>query len=528
MKQLRHLITLLCGTLTLVMCTSQQTSKSDFSTALREADSVYNHMEFNKAYDMYLKLLDDQEVRQDTDKRLETLYSLCLVSEISGWNNDRLKWLDQLIDLARSAHDDYYLSQGLMLLGKHVYHSGDRTQGISYIREAVDLASRTDRPSTDHITHSSLNVLSNLLADMQDFNAAVEIDERNVRLTYEGTRWGAYPQVQLKDRRTALAKLAAHQVLAGQTERADSTYERWKEVPLAEGSNSKDYFIVDYLRERGRYTEAADIYEGLISRIRTQSDTLGNMMLYAKWGLAEVMRKMGRYRQASDTYVEVLVIKDTLEARQARANVQELAVLYKTQEKEHRLHVQKMWIAVLCFGTLLLMLTLAAILLYAHKMQEKNRFMARALDELASRKTRSEDLDRQSVSPPHSSMEKAEDKYADLFLALDNRLDSEHLYLNPDLNRDDLCQLIGVDKNIIGHIIRQYSGTPNSQVYINSKRIQYAVLLLREHPEWTIQAVSESCGMKNTVTFNRIFRQIYGITPTEYLKSKSQGEASEE
>ncbi len=74
---------------------------------------------------------------------------------------------------------------------------------------------------------------------------------------------------------------------------ADSTYQKWKEVPLAEGSNPKDYFIVDYLRERSRYSEAADIYEGLVGRIRKQSDTLGNMMLFAKWGLEEVMEKMG-------------------------------------------------------------------------------------------------------------------------------------------------------------------------------------------------------------------------------------------
>ncbi len=526
MKQLIHLITLLCGILPLVMCSSPQEGKSDFSAAMREADSVYNHMAFDKAYDCYMKILDLPEVRTDAGKRLETLYSLCLVSEISGWNNDRLSWLDQLIDLARSAHDDYYLSQGLMLLGKHVFHSGDHEQGIAYIREAVDLLGLTDRPSTDHMTHSSLNVLSNLLAGMQDFDAAVEVDERNVRLTYEGTRWGAYPQVQLRDRRTALAKLAAHQVQAGQTQRADSTYLRWKEVPLAEGSNPKDYFIVDYLRERGRYSEAADIYEGLISRIRTQSDTLGNMMLYAKWGLAEVMQKMGEYRQASDTYAEVLEIKDTLQARQASANVQELAALYETQEKERQLNAQKMWITVLCSGSLLLALTLAAMLLYTRKVREKNRFMAQALDELSSRKTLPKDLGVQPISPPRPSVEKSEDNKADdkaaaLFLALDSRIDSEQLYLNPDLNRDDLCRLIGVDKNVLGGIIRQYSGTSNSQVYINRKRVQYAVLLLREHPEWTMLAVAESCGMRNTVTFNRIFHQTYGITPTEYLKSKS-------
>ncbi len=548
MKQRIHLITLICAILPLVMCSSPKAGKTDFSAALREADSVYNHMAFDKAYGMYLKMLDLPEVRSDDGKRLETLYSLCLVSEISGWNNDRLDWLDRLIDLARSTGDDYYLSQGLMLLGKHVFHSGDRGQGVAYIREAVDLLQHTDRPSTDHLTHSSLNVLSSLLCDMKDFDAAVEVDERNVRLTYEGTRWGTYPQVQLRDRRTALAKLAAHQVQAGKAQRADSTYLRWKEVALEEGSNPKDYFIVDYLRERGRYGEAAGIYEGLIKRIRTQSDTLGNMMLYAKWGLAEVMQKMGEYRRASETYAQVLEIKDTLQARQARANVQQLAVLYETQKKDHQLHVRAMWLTALCCGSLLAALTLAALFFYTRKVREKNRFMAQMLDELSSRNALPKEASneapttvsgespaeapRQTASPPQSSAEKPEDKSQDksqdksaaLFLALDKRLDSERAYLNPDLNRDDLCRLIDVDKNVLGGIIKQYSGAPNSQVYINRKRIQYAVVLLRQHPEWTIMAVSESCGMRNTVTFNRIFRQTYGITPTEYLKGRPAAE----
>ena len=520
MKHLIRIISISYGILALVMCSSPKAGRSDFSAALREADSVYNHMEFDKAYDMYLRLLDDPEVRQDTDKQLETLYSLCLVSEISGWNDDRLTWLDTLIDLARSSHNDYYLSQGLMLLGKHVYHDGDHIQGVGYIREAADLASRTDRPSTDHITHSCLNVLSNLLSDMQDYDAAVKVDERNVKLTYEGTRWGTYPQVQLRDRRTALAKLAAHQAMAGQPERSDSSYERWKKVPLAAGSNPKDYFIVDYLRERGLYSEAANIYEGLIKRIRTGSDTLGNMMLYAKWGLAEVMQKMGEYHKASDLYVEVLEIKDTLQVRQARADVQKLSVLYETQEKEQQIHVHKMWITILCFSSLILVLALAAILLYTNKIQKKNRFMAQALDELASKTMLHKDPDSHVLSSPCSSEEKADDKSAALFVALDKRLDSEQLYLNPDLNRNDLCRLAGVDKNVLGNIIKRYSGAPNSQVYINRKRIQYAILLLRDHPEWTMLAVAESCGMKNTATFNRIFRQTYGITPSAYIKSR--------
>ncbi len=516
--------------LALAGCTGGgQTAPSDFATAVHEADSVYNSMAFNDAYARYRQLLDRPDVRQDNAKRLEVLASLSDVSELASQKNDQMQWLQQLLDLARACHDDYYLSQGLMLMGKHVCREGDSRQGIGYIREAIDLMEHADRPNADHLAHGQMNVLSNILAKKRDFNGAVATDECNVRLTHEGTRWGKNPGQQLRNRRTALAKLAVHLVQAGQTERADSAYEAWKAVPLT-GSNPRDYFIVDYLRERGRYAEAATIYDGLVAKLRTQSDTLGNMMLFAKWGLAEVCQKTGDDHRAANLYTEVLEINDTLQARQAHSNAQELAALYETQEKEQQLHVREMWIVGLCGCAAVLVVLIVATLLYVRRMRQKNRFMAQTLDEL----TRQQML-YETAETAHSIGETATESAADsvpvtptetgdegasLFLALDRSLETDRLYLNPDLNRNDLCNLIGVDRNTLGYILQQYSGAANSQVYINRKRIQHAIRLLHEHPEWTMRSVAEACGMKNTATFNRIFRQTYGMTPTEYVKHK--------
>ncbi len=521
---------ILCAALTLAACTAGggKTDSTDFATAMHEADSVYNNMAFNEAYKRYLQLLERQDVRQDDAKRLETLYSLCNVSELASQKNDQMKWLGQLIDLARRTHDDYYLSQGLMLMGKHVCREGDSQQGIGYIREAIRLMGNTDRPNADHTVHSQLNVLSNILAGKHDFIGAVATDERNVRLTHEGTRWGKNPQQQLRNRRTALAKLAAHLVQAGQPERADSAYEAWKAVPLTV-SNPRDYFIVDYLRERGRYAEAAHVYDGLVAKLRTQSDTLGNMMLFAKWGLAEVCQKTGQYRRAADLYAEVLEINDTLQARQAHSNAQELAALYETQEKEQQLHVRETWIVGLCGGAAVLVVVVVAMLLHVRRMRQKNRFMAQTLDELASRLTLQNTdgmggffAKEASGQPASDAPTEATDENgsAALFLTLDRQIEAERLYLDPELNREDLCNLLGVDKNTLGSLLRQYSGAANSRVYINRKRIQHAVRLLREHPEWSIRTVAETCGMKNTATFNRVFRQTYGMTPTEYVKHR--------
>ena len=78
------------------------------------------------------------------------------------------------------------------------------------------------------------------------------------------------------------------------------------------------------------------------------------------------------------------------------------------------------------------------------------------------------------------------------------------------------ARLIGVDKNRIGHIMSRYSDASNASVYINTKRVEYGAKLLLEHPEYTIAAIANECGMTNTVTFNRTFKEVYGMTPSEY------------
>ena len=226
---------------------------------------------------------------------------------------------------------------------------------------------------------------------------------------------------------------------------------------------------------------------------------------------------------------------DTLKARQACANAQELAALYEPHEKERQLQQHKTIIICLAALAVSLVATLLALLIYHHKIRQKNRVMRQSIDEMIAYREAVEaspspsqggDVKLHNIngnsaslgnqtSPPLEGLGEARN----LFLTLDHRLEAEQLYLNPDLCRDDLCRLIDIDKNQLGNILRDYSGEANSQVYINRKRIRYAVVLMREHPQWTMASIAENCGMKNTPTFNRIFRQTYGMTPTEYVKA---------
>ena len=125
--------------------------------------------------------------------------------------------------------------------------------------------------------------------------------------------------------------------------------------------------------------------------------------------------------------------------------------------------------------------------------------------------------DAPSVAPGSPDARPQDPDYA-LFMQLEALLEGEQLYLDPSLDRERLCGLLGIEKNRMGRLIRVYSGCDNLSAYVNGKRIRHACTLMLQHPEWTLQAVAESSGIPSIATFNRAFRAARGLSPTAWLQ----------
>lgn len=135
-----------------------------------------------------------------------------------------------------------------------------------------------------------------------------------------------------------------------------------------------------------------------------------------------------------------------------------------------------------------------------------------------------EDADGRTDEPYAERCEEAvndteeEEKNRLLFEKLDDAVTRDKLYLNPDLSREDLVKLTGVNKTRVGRILQQNTGLGTTG-YINKKRLEFAVRLLKSNPDFTIPTIAEKCGLPNVPTFNRLFRTKYGMTPSEYRKT---------
>ena len=55
-------------------------------------------------------------------------------------------------------------------------------------------------------------------------------------------------------------------------------------------------------------------------------------------------------------------------------------------------------------------------------------------------------------------------------------------------------------------------------------RLDYSLVLLKDFKHYTIEAVAIDSGFGNVRTYQRIFRDKYGMTPMEYRKTQGEME----
>lgn len=106
-----------------------------------------------------------------------------------------------------------------------------------------------------------------------------------------------------------------------------------------------------------------------------------------------------------------------------------------------------------------------------------------------------------------------------LFQKLEKSMVEDKLYLQADLNRDQITQLLGVDKNRLAHIMQKFGNGSSLPAYINHLRIHHACQMLKDHPNYTIQAIATDSGFTTLRNFQRLFKDYTGMTPLEFKET---------
>lgn len=492
-----------------------------------EGDLNFNMRQCLKALPYFEKVKNNPAVR---DSNFVQMLVLKRMMECYDAIYDEDNMIETTLQLRKKAHaigNKAFEAMTYFMSGKWHHRNGQKEIGYSSCLEAVKEMKESDYP----FKHVELRVFYLELLKM--YTRDDRFDDA-LRMSQLQETEALQPSPALirnaRDRglREVYALRASVLARAGRMAEADKAYAAWQKTVTANVID--DMNIFDYLQLSHHYDDALGVITNYRDFLQTHGDTVSFRMLSVLNKEALLLMEMGDPEQAANRGRLVGDIAQKLYKRTSGIQMQTAYELYQEQAASER---KTLWLSLLGTCIVVVIALVLVILYYVRYIRRRNIEMhhvlnsldayrravmkgasptspevVAAIEELRAAKL-PEDMDRRGEEEP-------DDEDRRLFVEMDTQVTRDRLFLKAGLGREDLMRLIGVDKNRFGKMMGKYSDASNTSVYINSKRVEYAAQLLLDHPEYTIATVASECGMSNTVTFNRIFKDTYNMTPSEY------------
>ena len=102
-------------------------------------------------------------------------------------------------------------------------------------------------------------------------------------------------------------------------------------------------------------------------------------------------------------------------------------------------------------------------------------------------------------------------------------MEGEKVYLNPELNLSDLAKMAKMSRGQLSEIINT-SFEKNFNDFVNGYRVEAFKAMLEndKHKQLSLLGIAQECGFNSKATFNRVFKKLTHLSPTEYLKTQLQ------
>jgi AraC-like DNA-binding protein len=114
-------------------------------------------------------------------------------------------------------------------------------------------------------------------------------------------------------------------------------------------------------------------------------------------------------------------------------------------------------------------------------------------------------------------------KFREIYEKIINYLEATRSYLNGDLKIGNISNNLNVNILYIQKAISLHRNM-NFNNFINSYRVDHAKKMIQENNQYKLEYIYLSSGFKNQSSFNRAFKTLEGVTPSDYRKQIAEYE----
>jgi AraC-like DNA-binding protein len=510
----------------------------DFRLDMVEGDLYFNTGTYYRALKFYHRALDNDSVRLDDHRFMEQVHRLISCYDCLHNETRKAQYVDILLNKAEQCGDKAMQSVALFNMGKMLYYQGNKDKGYEYMQRAADLMEETDYTyKYDNLRYNYNTLLVFQELDRRNEEGLRTLEALQKVVTQETGTETPMEGLDEKEKKALYAHYAVVLSRLGRLKEAAAYYDKF--MATAKDYDRDNYLIMPYLFDRRMYDEVIRMNSAREKMLATQGDTVTYHMTTIKKSLGRAYEEKGDYRTATRYFKELAVLRDSVKSREQKSAALELAALYETHEKDLLLQQQTADARVRNIGLSLagcvIVLLIALLWFFIRNnriIESKNTAMVRTIEDLLAYKKElatariglAEEAEAEpEPEPPYPAEEpvpgKEEEENRRLYKKLDAIVTTRQLFLNQNLSREELMKLIRVDKNRFSRILQQNTNK-TMLAYLNDKRMEYAAELLKTHPDYNIATVAQLCGT-SVSTFNRMFKNKYGMTPAEF-RGKTQ------
>ena len=508
------------------------------------------------------KVLENVKVKEDV---LEVLLNACRMDQDF---EQALYWATQLRDSFQEDGMEIETLRTDAEIGMLLVNVGQRDEGMAKLEAVIqqlDLLSEPKSFSNLDATIIALKRKVEACFEMELYDAAIPTSQRMLDLLSDYEQHpadfhdGHYrepsdekrPQYIDFYRGKAYGYMAKSYASLNESDKAKK-YIALFDQTFASQSLTSRFMIASTLGKIGDYNRMLAIYDEMEQRLG--NDTLNEYYAEILKERAKTAEAQNRFADANQYWRRHNKLKEQLHTNLLQNKANLYAARFQAQRQQREIEQQreatrraKGSLTVTGVFCLLILLIALIVVWRWRKTQQRNRILAQQITEAVEYKDKYSKLKRSIETegsggfeiPTHDSQiansaeptapepqvmaaNLAELSDADLFVYLRDLIEREKLFLNPLFERQTLIERTGLTKERIGAAFSQGSDHGRLTSVVTDLRLDYAVRLMKEDHELSIENVCQASGFSNADTFTRNFKAKYGMTPTAYRATLRQ------
>lgn len=300
---------------------------------------------------------------------------------------------------------------------------------------------------------------------------------------------------------------------AGQRDKAEALYRQH----TTSGNLSHTDILVEgrYLAMTGRFEEAVRLYRRSDSLYRAIGGPITNAYVNARMTLQyDALQKAGRIPEALALGDLMRELTDSIRVQERLADIQQQQLIRQKEEEIIRRRQSLIALRIVLIAALLICILIACMLWRSHRFNKelsaKNRKLYEEIEQ--RRQEQQQEMMRLKTAPAEQLTSEQQ-----LYRRLCSLMEEKKLYTDESMNRETLAQMLGTNEKYVEQAIRQCSKGETVGEFINRYRMENVARLLKTTDD-PVAIIGEMSGIPSRATLARLFRDAYGMTPSEYRK----------